>query len=194
MEKPALLIIDMVKDSFRETENLIITPFAKQIIAPINKLILLFREKGWPIVFATDAFHEEDFIFRSRMKPYSIAGTEGAEVIAELDRREEDIWLPKPRFSAFFKTDLDQQLRKKNVTLCAVAGITTNFCVLTSVMDAICHDFKAVILEDCTAAALGKVHQQTLELYRRNAIYPLLRVVNSSDLIEVLSATEGRAL
>ena len=187
MEKPALLIIDMVKDSFRESENLAITPFAKRLIAPITKLIALFREKSWPIIFSTDAFHAEDFIFKSRMKPYSISGTEGAEVIDELDRREEDLWLPKPRFSAFFKTGLDHWLMERKVTLCAVAGITTNFCVLTTVMDAICHDFKAVLLEDCTAAVSDKVHRQTLDTYRRNAIYPLFRIVESSDLAEILA-------
>jgi len=68
------------------------------------------------------------------MKPHSLAGTEGAEVIDELDRKEEDLWLPKPRFSAFFKTDLDQWLRKREITLCAVAGIATNVCVLTTVI------------------------------------------------------------
>jgi len=187
MEKPVLLIIDMVKDSFKESENLAITPFAKGIIAPINKLIALFREKSWPIVFSTDAFHAKDFIFKGRMKPYSIAGTEGAEVIDELDRRKEDIWLPKPRFSAFFKTGLDQWLRERDVTICAVAGITTNFCVLTSVMDAICYDFKAVLLEDCTAAVSDQIHKQTLEIYRRNAIYPLLSIAQSSDLTEILA-------
>ena len=108
MEKPALLIIDMVKDNFSEGRQLPITPLAKQIIEPINRLINEFRKHSWPVVFSTDAFHPEDFIFKGRMKPHSLAGTPGAEVIEELNRRPEDYWLPKPRFSAFFKTDLDQ--------------------------------------------------------------------------------------
>ena len=75
------------------------------------------------------------------MKPHSLAGTQGAEVIEDLERRPEDLWLKKPRFSAFFGTDLAQRLKKDKVTLCAVAGITSNFCVLTTVMDAICSRF-----------------------------------------------------
>jgi len=86
-EKPALLIIDMVKDNFIESRNLSITPLAKQIINPINNLISVFRMQKWPVVFSTDAFHKEDFIFKGSMKPHSLAGTTGAEVIDELDRK-----------------------------------------------------------------------------------------------------------
>ena len=91
-EKPALIIIDMVKDNFIESKKLPITPFALSIIAPLNRLICLFRKYQWPIVFSTDAFYREDFIFKGRMHPHSLAGTEGAEVVAELDKTDDDLW------------------------------------------------------------------------------------------------------
>ncbi len=185
-EKPALLIIDMVKDNFVESRNLPITPFARAAVDPLNKLIDVFRNQKWPIVFSTDAFHEEDFIFKGRMHPHSLAGTEGAEVVDDLDMQAGDLWLPKPRFSAFFNTGLEKWLRERGVGLCAVGGIATHFCVLTTVLDAICHDFQAVLLEDCSAAFSKQVHEQTLASYRRNPLYPLLRVATSSDLISEL--------
>jgi len=181
-QRPALLIIDMVKDNFDEGKNLPITPFARRIIGPINKLIDVFRKEKWPIVFSTDAFRKEDFIFTGRMKPHSLAGTQGAEVIEDLERKPEDLWLPKPRFSAFFSTDLAQRLKKDKVTLCAVAGIATNFCVLTTVMDALCHDFQAVLLEDCSASWSEEIHSSTVDIYRRNPLYPLFRVCSSTEL------------
>lgn len=181
-EKPALIIIDMVKDNFDDTRSLPITPLARETIAPLNQLSGLFRKQSWPVVFATDAFHRQDFIFKGRMHPHSLAGTRGAEVIDELDRNDDDLWLPKPRFSAFFQTGLEIWLRDRGVRLCAVGGISTHFCVLTTVMDAICHDFKAVLLEDCSAAYSREVHEQTLNCYRRNALYPLLRVATSLEL------------
>jgi len=180
--RPALLIIDMVKDNFDERKNLPITPFARRIIGPINNLIDVFRKEKWPIVFSTDAFRKEDFIFTGRMKPHSLAGTEGAEVVEDLDRRPEDLWLPKPRFSAFFGTDLAQRLKKDKVTLCAVAGITTNFCVLTTVMDAVCFGFQAVLLEDCSASWSEEIHSHIVNVYRRNPLYPLLKVCSSVEL------------
>ena len=186
-ENPALLIIDMVKDTFKENGQLPITPWAKQIIFPINNLIDGFRKNKWPVVFSTDAFHRQDFIFSAKMKPHSLAGTKGAEVIEQLNRKEEDFWLPKPRFSAFFKTGLEQWLRDRGVTLCAVTGIATNFCILATVLDSICCDFKTVLVEDCTAASSEKIHRQTLDNYRRNPIYPLLKVATSKELMHELT-------
>lgn len=181
-EKPCLLIIDMVKDSLDPEHPFPITPFALRIVPPINKLIGTFREQGWPVIFSTDAFHEGDFIFKGRMKPHSLEGTRGAEITDELDYLPEtDTWLPKPRFSAFFGTGLEKTLREQGITLCAVAGIATNFCILSTVMDALSHDFKVILLEDCTAAHSESVHQEMLDIYRRNPLYPLFRVASSVD-------------
>lgn len=185
-EKPAILIIDMLKDNFDDARHIPITPLARQLIDPINRLTRVFRKEGWPVVFSTDAFHREDFIFKGKMKPHALAGTAGAEVIDELERDEKDLWLPKPRFSAFFGTDLDQWLKDRGVTLCAVAGIATNFCVLTTAMDAICSDFKVALLEDCTTAISEEVHEKTLDVYRRNALHPLFRVLTSEQLLKEL--------
>jgi nicotinamidase-related amidase len=185
-DHPALLIIDMVKDNFDETKHLPITPLARQIIDPINRLSARFRQNGWPVIFSTDAFHKDDFIFTGRMKPHSLAGSPGAEIVDGLVREESDLWLPKPRFSAFFNTGLENRLRDMGVTLCAVGGIATNFCVLTTVMDALCHDFKAVLLEDCATAASRDLHDQTIGLYRKNPLYPLFQVLDAESLLSSL--------
>jgi nicotinamidase/pyrazinamidase len=185
-DRPALLIIDMVKDNLNESRPVPITPLARRLFDPINRMAKAFRKASWPVVFATDAFAVGDFIFGERMKPHSLAGTPGAEPAEELERHPEDLWLPKPRFSAFFRTVLEEWLKARGVTLCAVAGITTNFCVLTTAMDALCCDFKTVILEDCTTTAKESIHQQTLDLYRKNVLYPLFRIMTSQQFLEEL--------
>ncbi len=183
---PAILVIDMVKDYFQSQRELAITPFARAIIGPIRELTRIFRNNGWPVIFATDAFKENDFIFTGRMKPESLEGTEGAEVIDELDRRPEDLWVPKPRFSAFFQTGLELYLRERNVELCAVTGIATPVCVLTTALDAICYDFRCVIVSDCTAAASMEAHNDILRVYRKTALFPLLKVCSASELLAEL--------
>jgi hypothetical protein len=55
-------------------------------------------------------------------------------------------------------------------------------------MDAICHDFKAVLLEDCSTAFTQSLHEQTLDIYRRNPLYPLLKISTSTELLEELNA------
>lgn len=187
-ESPALLIIDMVKDNFKEERNLPITPLAIKTIDPLNQIIRFFRSHEWPVIFSTDAFNKNDFIFTGRMPAHSLAGTEGAEVVDTLDFQETDTWLPKPRFSAFFKTGLEILLHNQGITLCVVAGIATPFCVLTTAMDALCHDFKAIILENCSAAFSEDLHQKTLGIYRRNPLYPLFRIMTSTELMNELNS------
>jgi len=186
-EKPALLVIDMVKGNFDETRKFPITPFAKAVIPAINQLSGSFRQRGWPVVFPTDAFHEDDFFFTGRMHPHSLAGTVDAQIVEDLDREPEDYWMPKPGMSAFFKTELEKWLSARDVTLCAIAGIATPFCVLASALDALSHGFKTVLLEDCCAAARDDLHRKTLSIYRRNPLYPLLRVMTSGEFLTDLT-------
>ena len=82
---PALLIIDMVKDNFDESLGMPLTALAKKTVPTINGLIGEFRAKDWPVVFSTDAYHKDDFIFEGKLPPHSIEGTEGATVIDDLD-------------------------------------------------------------------------------------------------------------
>jgi nicotinamidase/pyrazinamidase len=60
-------------------------------------------------------------------------------------------------------------------------------CVLTTAMDALCHDFKAVIREDCTMSGTLELHLQTLNTYRRHPLVPLLRVLDSDQFFESMS-------
>ena len=100
-----------------------------------------------------------------------------------MTQEPQDTWLPKRRFSAFFKTDLDQTLRLWGVERVAVCGIMTPFCVLTTALDAVCHDFHAVIVEDATTAPTDEMHQNCLNLYRKTAIYPLITVQSVEELL-----------
>jgi len=179
---PAVIVVDMLKDSLNDNSKM--AKEARKIINPINNLLREARKLSLPIIFACDSFLLGDFIFKGRMKPYAIRGTKGAEVIDELEREKDDIILPKRRFSAFFKTDLDQTLRLFDVDTVAVCGIATNFCVLATVFDALSLDFSAIIIEDCCAAHKKEAHQTTINNYKHHALFPLLRVMNSHDFLD----------
>jgi hypothetical protein len=43
-----------------------------------------------------------------------------------------------------------------------------------------------VMLEDCSAAYPIEVHAQTMNCYRRNPLYPLLRVARSDELLGMI--------
>jgi len=186
--RSAIIIVDMVNDNFPEHARLPITTQARPIIPVINRLLDQARPLGIPVIFACDSFMEEDFIFKGKMKPHSIRGTEGSKVTNLLDVYPGDIVLPKRRFSAFFKTDLDQTLRTWQIDTVAVGGISTNVCVLMTAMDALCHDFAAILLEDCCAAHKKEIHDTTIENYRNFALYPLFRIMRAEEFIDEAAA------
>jgi len=68
----------------------------------------------------------------------------------------------------------------------AVGGINTHFCVLATALDAICNDFATIILEDMSAAYKREIHENFLDAYRKNVLYPIFRVMSSNELIEEL--------
>jgi len=181
--KPALIIVDMLKDTFNKHPDAFITTAAIKFVPTINRLAAMFREKGFPVVFSCDSFLQNDFIFKGKMQPHAIRGTDGATVIDELEREAHDIVLEKPRFSSFFKTDLDQTLRTLGCDTVVVAGIATHICVLTTVLDAVASDFRAILLKDCCAAHKPEYHDWTIQIYERTPIYPLIRIMSSEEFI-----------
>ena len=180
--KPAVIVVDMVNDNVHGKEHWPITSAARAIVPAINDLLDRAHDRGWPVVFACDSFLPEDFIFGGKMKPHSLRGTTGADPIPELHRLAGDHLLAKRRFSAFFKTDLDQTLRTDGADTVLVCGISTNFCVLTTALDALQHDLCAVIVQDCCAAASPKLHQAALSCYCNNPLAPLFQVLTSQQL------------
>src|SRR4030042_2489156 len=171
--KPAIIVVDMLKDNLKESPRNPYFQGGKAILPNLQRLLDESRERRFPIIFACDSFLEGDFIFKGRMKIHSLRGTKGAEVVDDLEPRPTDIILPKRRFSAFFKTDLDQTLRVLGVDTVIVTGITTEVCVLMTAMEGLSHDFSAILLEDCSASRDKEFHEGCLHLYRDFALSPL---------------------
>ena len=185
--KPAIIVVDMLKDNLKENSRNPYLQEGKAIIPNLQKLLEESRKKEFPIIFACDSFLKDDFIFKGRMKVHSLRGTQGAEVVDELKPEPTDILLPKRRFSAFFKTDLDQTLRTLGVDTIVPTGMTTEVCVLMTAMDALSQDFSVILLEDCTASRNREFHQGCLNLYRDFALYPLLRIMTMEEFLKEIS-------
>jgi nicotinamidase/pyrazinamidase len=185
--KPAIIVVDMLKDNLKESPRNPYYHEGRTIIPNLQRLLEESRKRGFPIIFACDSFLERDFIFKGRMKVHSLRGTQGAEVVDDLNPIPTDIILPKRRFSAFFKTDLDQTLRTLGVDTIVATGMTTEVCVLMTVMDGLSHDFSVIFLEDCTASRSKEFHQGCLNLYRDFALYPLLKIMTLDEFLKEVS-------
>lgn len=188
----AVIIVDMLRDSFEGPSDHPRIKLFQAIIPKIQCLLDEARKLGGLIVFANDSYFEGDFLFKGKMPPHAVRGSKGAEVIDELKVLPEDIVLPKRRFSAFFKTDLDLTLRTLGIDTIAVAGLTTEICVLATAMDGLCNDFYSVLLSDCSATRSHDIHEAIIAAYARFPTYPTLRVRTAEEFL--LEVKEDRIL
>jgi len=188
--KPAIIVVDMLKDNLKESARNPLYGEGKAIIPNLQRLLKESRKRKFPIVFACDSFLEGDFIFQGRTKIHSLQGTEGAEVIEDLKTESQDTILRKRHFSAFFGTDLDKRLRKQGIDTIVVTGMTTEVCVLSTAMDGLCYSFYVILLEDCTASRSKERRRACLNLYRDTSLHPLLRVMTLEEFLKKTSSLE----
>jgi ureidoacrylate peracid hydrolase len=116
-----------------------------------------------------------------------VRGTWNTAIVDELAPEPGDVVIEKHRFSGFYETDLDVELRQRGVTQLVFTGWTTSVCVESTVRDAMFRDYRCVVLEDCTAEPIGNSlprtnHEATL------LVVELLFgwVARSSDLITAM--------
>lgn len=158
----ALLVIDMLVDFINDEGALSVGPAGQKIIPFVKDKIEDFRKKGYPIIFICDNHEKDDKEF-DMFPAHCIAGTKGAQIIEELDVKDEDKIIRKRRYSAFFGTDLDLYLREKGVDELFIVGVCTNICVLYTAADARNLAYKVNIYKDGVASFDDKAHEFALK-------------------------------
>ena len=130
----ALLIIDMLNDFFRQHAHL--AEQRARLVAATNALAGAFREHGQPVFWVRQEFapdlHDAFLEMRKHGLRLTIAGTDGCEILPELDRQPADVTIVKKRYSAFFGTELDDTLKRLRTAMLVVAGINTLILVTSS--------------------------------------------------------------
>ena len=58
--------------------------------------------------------------------------------------------MPKPRYSAFYNTNLDSALRSRGIRSLVFTGIATNVCVESTLRDGFFLEYFGVVLHDAT--------------------------------------------
>ncbi len=137
----ALLIIDMLNDFVHKKGTLFCGNDALLIVPHINKLIDKYRSEGSIIIFACDNHKKDDGEFK-RFPPHCVNGTWGGEVEKGIDRREDDYFVPKTRYSAFYKTNLEDILKNNNIDEVGVVGVCTSICIMDTVAELSYRDYK----------------------------------------------------
>ena len=81
---------------------------------------------------------------------------------AELSPGADDIVVTKEFPSAFFGTDLSNQLNALGIDTVIVAGLTTSGCVRASALDALCHGFAPLVVRDACGDREPSIHEANL--------------------------------
>src|SRR4029453_18347380 len=81
-----------------------------------------------------------------------IAGTPNVEIYEGLKPQMGDLVVAKPRYSAFYGTDLEAILRSKGIDTLIISGTVTNVCCESTTRDAFSRDYKVIFLSDGNAA------------------------------------------
>ena len=174
----ALLVIDMLEDFFRQGP---LKELRDDIIKNINTLIQGCRERELPVIWVRQEFREDlsdaFLVMRKKNIKITIAGTPGSQILAELDRSETDYEVVKKRYSAFFQTDLDQQLKDIGATKVLLAGINTHACIRTAAIDAYQRDYEVTIPIACVASYDRNHHDVTLN-YLEGHIAELVKLAD----------------
>jgi nicotinamidase-related amidase len=158
----ALVIVDMLDDF---VTGALANPDAQRIVEPLSRLLEHARgDDDWVVVFSNDAHDPSDPEMRV-WGEHALAGTPGAQVIAELEPRpgRTEIISPKRHYGAFDGTGLDEQLKALGVDEVVVAGQHTHICVRHSSYGALVRGYRVTVARDAVCTFAGVDQDEALE-------------------------------
>ena len=165
-ERPALLVIDMVK-AFTDPAMMLGADLDAQVAA-ISPLLGVAHERGIPVIFSTVMYHEANFrdagIWALKQKGVATlkGGTDAVTVDPRLDMREGDGLLVKKYASCFFGTDLVARLVSRQVDTLIITGCTTSGCVRATAVDAVQTGFRPMVVREAVGDRSAAAHAQSL--------------------------------
>ena len=145
-------------------------PSNRKVIEPIRKISTAARARGCRVIYIAHRYSPD---FREAGNPLSanryksrsindyhehpewrekfiVRGTWGADIVDELAPLEGEILVEKPRYSAFYQTNLDTILGTFNLKYLVFTGVATNMCVEASIRDAYNLEYFPILVSDAT--------------------------------------------
>jgi ureidoacrylate peracid hydrolase len=97
------------------------------------------------------------------IKPRFFKGSPDAEIAAELAPGPGDVVVPKNRWSSFFQTNFDLQLRVRGIDTIVIAGGSTDVGIASTVFAARDLDYGIVVVRDACYSARGNNNEFFME-------------------------------
>jgi len=148
--RTALIIGDMQNDFVKEGGTLVV-PSAEGTIPAIRRLLDLARDSGMRVVFIQDTHRDGDpewEIWGEHCREESW----GWQVVDEFAPREDEATVRKPRYDAFYGTQLEHLLRLWGVNTLIICGTVANICVHYTASSAAMRWFNVIVPKDCISS------------------------------------------
>jgi ureidoacrylate peracid hydrolase len=165
VRRTALLVIDVQndfchRDGFFARFGFDVTPCAS-VTSSIAPVVATARRHGMPVVWTMSTNADPPV---HRLKPARfrhgagerppdqfVAGSWGWSIVEELKPEPSELVVQKPRYDAFLRTRLEDDLSDRGISTVVVTGVITNCCVDTTARSAFMRGLDVLVLEDCVA-------------------------------------------
>ncbi len=159
----AVIVVDMQRGFMAPDGTLYCGEEARSIIQPIRQRIERELAAGATVFFTQDTHVRDDKEFEM-FPPHCVEGSGEEEIIDELSDLARDARrIVKRRYSAFFETDLAEQLSDLHTDEVVVMGDCTDICVMHTVSGLRDRDYKVEVPADCVASFDRHQHEWALE-------------------------------
>jgi nicotinamidase-related amidase len=157
-QRTALLNIDMQNCFVQDSP--IAAPDGLAVLERINRLAAACRKAGILVIHASIVTRPDGSnlgVLAEFSPPVREGilnkGTHSAALHSGLEIDPRDVLIDKPRFGAFYGTDLELILRTRRIDTLIISGLATNVCCETTAREAAVRDFHVFFLSDGTATA-----------------------------------------
>lgn len=163
-KQTAVVVVDM-QNGFCHPDGSLYAPASEAVIDPITDLVADARAAGASIIYTRDvhpdgqfedAHYYDEF---ERWGEHVKEGTWEAELVAELDVRDDDHVVTKHTYDAFYRTNLEGHLDTHDLRDLIFCGTLANVCVLHTAASAGLRDYRPVLVED----AVGYIEEDHRE-------------------------------
>jgi isochorismate hydrolase len=137
---------------------------AEEITPNIMRLKRYFKKHKLPVIYINDfyqlTYKNRNDIIQYCMNPIS------KNIINKLYPSDDDYFIPKPNYSGFFQTSLQQLLVSLSTDQLILTGIAGNRCVLFTANDAFMYKHKLFIPNDTITSITDEDHQLSLKFFK----------------------------
>lgn len=162
----ALLLVDVINDlEFEGAEDLLrhALPAMKKLAALVQRA----REAGVPVIYANDNFGHWRSDFQALVRHCLDEDVRGRPIVQLLAPGHEDLFVLKPKHSAFYSTALETLLNSLGTKTLVLAGLAGDICVLFTAHDAHMREYELFVPADCIASESADSNRWALEHMRR---------------------------